>query len=122
MVYVCYSEISKNQYGLNKRIRGESMTYTQGPWRVTGKSIRSDNHIDGEGALLLNAGPMFYEYTPDPEEQNANLQLAASAPDLLLCLQKWMSFQINSGLEGCDEIVEQTEKAIAKATGAEVEA
>ena len=103
------------------------MTYTQGPWRVTGKSIRSDNHIDGEGALLLNAGPMFedvapYEYTPDPEEQNANLQLAASAPDLLECLQKWMSFQINSGLEGCDEIVEQTEKAIAKATGAEVEA
>ena len=98
------------------------MTYTQGPWRVTGKSIRSDNHIDGEGALLLNAGPMFYEYTPDPEEQNANLQLVASAPDLLLCLQKWMSFQINSGLEGCDEIVEQTEKAIARATGAEVEA
>jgi len=37
-------------------------------------------------------------------------------------LQKWMSFQINSGLEGCDEIVEQTEKAIAKATGAEVKA
>ena len=49
-------------------------------------------------------------------------RLFESAPDLLECLQKWMSFQINSGLEGCDEIVEQTEKAIAKATGAEVEA
>ena len=95
------------------------MTYTQGPWRVTGKSIRSDNHIDGEGALLLNAGPMFYEYTPDPEEQNANLQLAASAPDLLECLQNL----VDRGLIVNDnDHYEECITAIARATGAEVEA
>ena len=112
------------------------MTHTQGPWRVTGKSIRSDNHIDGEGALLLNAGPMFYEYTPDPEEQNANLQLAASAPDLLEALQSLLASLENIDFSHLDYLAredgdgsvydripwELTEKAIATATGAEVEA
>ena len=63
------------------------MTHTQGPWRATGDSIRSDNHMDGTGALLLAAGPMFHAYEPDPEEQSANLKLAAAAPAMLSALQ-----------------------------------
>jgi hypothetical protein len=32
---------------------------------------------------LLEAGPMFHDYTPDSAEEQANLRLAAAAPDLL---------------------------------------
>ena len=56
--------------------------HTPGPWRITGPNIRSDHHADGPGALLLVAGGMFHDYTPDPDEQRANLALAASAPAL----------------------------------------
>lgn len=112
------------------------MTHTQGPWRVTGESGN-----DFEAEVIRNETRTIAwtfhetEWNADDcaddcadgrisisDEDRANARLIASAPDLLFCLQKWMSFQINSGLEGCDEIVEQTEKAIARATGAEVEA
>jgi hypothetical protein len=97
------------------------MTHTQGPWRVTGNSIRSDNHIDGTGALLLAAGPMFHDYTPDPEEQSANLKLAAAAPAMLKALENLMGWFGNDrstwdGWEGVDEVIDQAEAAIAKAT------
>ena len=65
------------------------MTYTPGPWKacysdqVGGGNIRSDHHRDGTGALLLEAGPMFHDYTPDRAEELANLRLAAASPDLL---------------------------------------
>ena len=103
------------------------MTYTQGPWRVTGESGNdSESEIIEASDKTIAWTANSYddvdgeEYISD--EDRANARLIAASPDLLLCLQKWMSFQINSGLEGCDEIVEQTEKAIARATGAEVEA
>jgi len=60
------------------------MTYTPGPWKacysdqVGGGNIRSDHHRDGTGALLLEAGPMFHDYTPDRDEELANLRLAAA--------------------------------------------
>jgi hypothetical protein len=44
-------------------------------------------------------------------------RLIAAAPDLLAALQEWTSMAVNSGLEGCDEILEQAEAAIDKATG-----
>ena len=91
------------------------MTHTQGPWRATGSNIRSDNHIDGTGALLLVAGPMFRHYTPDPEEQNANLTLAAAAPAMLKALQAWISLAERSSMDGIDLEVGMTEAAIAKA-------
>ena len=62
-------------------------SHTPGPWKVTGDCIRSDNHPDGTGALLLEAGPMFHNYTPDKEEIAANLRLAAAAPALLEAAQ-----------------------------------
>ena len=62
-------------------------THTPGPWKVTGDCIRSDNHPDGTGALLLEAGPMFHNYTPNKEEIAANLRLAAAAPALLEAAQ-----------------------------------
>jgi hypothetical protein len=61
--------------------------HTPKPWHVTGANIRSDNHRDGTGALLFVAGEMFHNYTPDPGEQNANLTLAAAAPELLAALK-----------------------------------
>ena len=92
------------------------MTHTQGPWRVTGSNIRSDNHIDGTGALLLLPGPMFHAYEPDPEEQTANLTLAAAAPAMLKALQAWISLAERSSMDGIDREVAMTEAAIAQAT------
>ena len=69
------------------------MGHTEGPWRacysdeIGGGNIRSDHHRDGTGALLLEAGPMFHGYTPDRDEELANLRLAASAPALLAALE-----------------------------------
>ena len=108
------------------------MTHTQGPWRVTGESGNDFEAevIENETRTIAwtfhetewNADDCTDGRISISDEDRANARLIAASPDLLLCLQKWMSFQINSGMEGCDEIVEQTEKAIAKATGAEVEA
>ena len=92
------------------------IAHTQGPWEVTGNSIRSDNHIDGTGALLLAAGPMFHAYEPDPEEQTANLKLAAAAPAMLKALQAWISLAERSSMDGIDHEVAMTEAAIAQAT------
>ena len=95
--------------------------HTPGPWQVTGPNIRSDNHIDGAGALLLAAGPMFHAYEPDPEEQTANLKLAAAAPAMLMALENLMGWfgddrSTWDGWEGVDEVIDQAEAAIAKAT------
>ena len=94
----------------------KGIKHTPGPWRVTGDSIRSDNHADGTGALLLAAGPMSHAYTPDPEEQTANLNLAAAAPAMLKALQAWISLAERSSMDGIDHEVAMTEAAIAKAT------
>ena len=91
------------------------MTHTQGQWRVTGNSIRSDNHIDGTGALLLLPGPMFHAYEPDPEEQTANLKLAAAAPAMLMALQAWIWLAERSSMDGIDHEVGMTKAAITKA-------
>ena len=69
--------------------------HTPGPWYAAysktnefpGGNIRSNHHRHGEGALLFQTGPMFHDYTPDREEELANLRLAASAPDLLDALE-----------------------------------
>ena len=108
------------------------MGHTKGPWRacysdeIGGGYIRSDHHRDGTGALLLEAGPMFHDYTPDSAEEQANLRLAAAAPDLLAALQGLLGyieatdddidhaeFCLNSG-----DAVLNAEAAIAKATQA----
>ena len=49
-------------------------------------------------------------------KHEANARLIAASPDLLEALKEWTSMAVNSGLEGCDEILEQAEAAIAKAT------
>ena len=66
--------------------------HTQGPWRITGPNIRSDNHTDGTGALLFVQHRPFHssdlEYSwLDPDEQAANLKLVAAAPDMLEALE-----------------------------------
>ena len=107
-----------NRESTLKGTRG--IAHTQGPWEVTGNSIRSDNHIDGTGALLLAAGPMFHAYTPDPEEQTANLKLAAAAPAMLKALQDL----IRTGLSAASyrrTAWAQAEAAIAEATDETIE-
>jgi len=52
----------------------------------------------------------------DDTENEANAWLIASGPDLLAALKQWISMALNSGLEGCDEIIETASLAIAKAT------
>jgi len=75
--------------------------HTPGPWYAAysktnefpGGNIRSNHHRHGEGALLFQTGPMFHDYTPDREEELANLRLAASAPALLEALIQLMEWE-----------------------------
>ena len=100
------------------------MTYTPGPWKACysdkagGGNIRSDHHRDGTGALLLEAGPMFHDYTPDRAEELANLRLAAASPDLLAALKKLMSAEGGESGQSPDQVEAwaQAEAAIDKAT------
>jgi hypothetical protein len=84
------------------------MTYTPGPWKACysdkfgGGNIRSDHHRDGTGALLLEAGPMFHDYTPDRDEELANLRLAAASPDLLEALKALLNEESEKGGEAGD--------------------
>ena len=74
---------------------GYTLGHTPGPWRACysetnkfgGGNIRSDHHVDGTGALLLEAGPMFHHYKVNRHEEIANLHLAAAAPELLAALE-----------------------------------
>ena len=65
--------------------------HTPGPWRITGPNIRSDNHTDGTGALLFVQQNPFHDYDPDPEEQAANLKLAAAAPKLQAIVEGFLA-------------------------------
>jgi hypothetical protein len=97
--------------------------HTPGPWRVTGDCIRSDNHPDGTGALLLQAGPMFHNYTPNKEEIAANLRLIAAAPDLLEAaidlVQQVAAYDRLHGKDSCAIDPDALRAAIAAATGEE---
>jgi hypothetical protein len=81
--------------------------HTPGPWEACyssddefgGGNIRSDHHRDGTGALLLEAGPMFHDYTPDREEERANLRLASAAPLLLKILEGFLATLDTDDLE-----------------------
>ena len=65
--------------------------HTPGPWRITVPNIRSDNHTDGTGALLFVQQNPFHDYDPDPEEQAANLKLAAAAPKLQAIVEGFLA-------------------------------
>ena len=65
--------------------------HTPGPWRIAGPNIRSDNHTDGTGALLFVQQNPFHDYHPDPEEQAANLKLAAAAPKLKAIVEGFLA-------------------------------
>ena len=109
-----------------------AMSYTPGPWRMCysdefgGGNIRSDHHQDGTGALLLKAGPMFHDYTPDRDEELANLRLAASAPALLAALRQlmdWEGYDHEAGYypdedteQRANEVWDDAKAAIVKAT------
>jgi len=99
------------------------MSYTPGPWKIA--STVSAHYIESEGCKDISG----YDYevarvdligAPEVRVLSDNVDLAnarliAAAPDLLAALQEWTSMAVNSGLEGCDEILEQAEAAIAKA-------
>jgi hypothetical protein len=106
--------------------------HTPGPWEACysdefgGGNIRSDHHRDGEGALLLIAGPMFNDYTPDRDEELANLRLASAAPDLLAALKALLESIESVDFSVLDDAGlhyripwSQAEVAIARATGEE---
>ena len=105
------------------------MKYTQGPWEIEPTSIGdpafiSDIHAPHQDNPRKNGTNPTVATTwhrPSQGEDQANARLISEAPELLECLQEWNSLMINSGAEGFDEIVEQTEKVIAKATGIVVE-
>ena len=90
------------------------MTFTPGPWRAyKDASLR---HTIGTAYVRIcdmwGRDPAFHS-----DEDAANARLIAAAPDLEAALKQWISMAVNSGLEGCDEILEQAEAAIAKAEG-----
>jgi hypothetical protein len=96
-------------------------TYTPGPWEV---NRQEDLSPDGNGYIWaikgkrkseeknVNGGWKHYVQNPAYANSEANARLIAAAPDLLAALKQWTSMAINSGLEGCDEILAQAEAAI----------
>jgi hypothetical protein len=80
---------------------------TPGPWYATysktnefeGGNIRADHHVDGDGALLFQTGPMFHDYQVNREEELANLHLAAAAPQMLAALEE-LVWEFENGLLG----------------------
>jgi hypothetical protein len=116
------------------RLYGDSrrgdMTYTEGAWYT---ERQEDLDPDGNGYVWAikgrrlsdekdsNGGWKHYVQNPAYANSEAHARLIASAPELKAALKQWISMAINSGLEGCDEILEQAEAAIAKATGQEEE-
>ena len=100
--------------------------HTPGPWRAIGDNIRSDHHADGTGALLLTAGTMFHNYTPNRDEEQANLRLAAAAPTLLAAANAvlcWYEETITRPYElrppGQNTLMSALHDAIAAASGKE---
>jgi hypothetical protein len=87
-------------------------THTPGPWNYSGPcDIGRDNYsIYAWGPLAYSGGPSDLG-----DAAEANARLIAAAPELLAALKEWTSIAVNSGLEGCDEILEQAEAAIVKA-------
>ena len=108
----------------------ETESHTPGPWYACGTdlegmgNIRSDNHPDGTGALLFNIGGMFHEYTPDRDEERANLRLVATAPDMLDALRQTLdiveaecaSDYLKIYRPGWARAIKKARAAIAKAT------
>jgi hypothetical protein len=111
--------------------------HTPGPWYAAysktnefpGGNIRSNHHRHGEGALLFQTGPMFHDYTPDREEELANLRLASSAPELLKALENAytdINYLLIEGfdtdveectIDGVKDTIREIKQAIAKAKG-----
>jgi len=102
------------------------MTHTPGPWAIDHQRIGPP----GEPVALLcdvndsmsgtvidwpRGNDSGTAMSIDDAENEANARLIAASPDLLEALKEWTSMAVNSGLEGCDEILEQAEEAIAKA-------
>ena len=92
--------------------------HTPGPWFVDRASpflVRAHNNIDGRH--IAHVGPANYVPRFDVDEPNA--WLIAAAPDLLESLvtaRDWIEF--SSGMcGGGSQILEEIDKAIAKARG-----
>jgi hypothetical protein len=106
------------------------MTYTVGAWYT---ERQEDLDPDGNGYVWAikgrrlsdekdsNGGWKHYVQNPAYANSEANARLIAASPDLLAALKQWISMAQNSGLEGCDEIIETASLAIAKAHGQEEE-
>jgi hypothetical protein len=95
------------------------MTHSPAPWNVFQDPIMQRWTIGTATSRICDmwgSSPLFYT-----AEDAANARLIAAAPDLILALKEWISMAIHSGLEGCDEILEQAEAAIDKATGGQEE-
>ena len=101
------------------------MFYTKGPWEIRPTHLNdsafvSDIHAPYQDDSSVNGTDPTVAttwYRSVDGQAEANARLISAAPELLECLQEWNSLMINSGAEGFDEIVEQTEKAITKAVG-----
>ena len=93
------------------------MTHTQGPWTIDYAMNDYEGHyLNGAGRLVAITNTVENEVT---DEDRANARLIAASPDLLLCLQNL----VDRGLIVNDnDHYEECITAIARATGAEVEA
>ena len=101
------------------------MTHSPAPWRLDHERVLDANNdpvaltTDTDGEII--DWPWMYDeqFCAPPAEVRhveANARLIAASPDLISALKEWISMAVNSGLEGCDEILEQAEAAIDKAT------
>jgi hypothetical protein len=95
------------------------MTHTPGPWEVTGPNIRQ-----GETrALLFIQEKPFADAEPDPDEQAANAQLIAAAPEMYAVLvdliEQIEAYDRLRGANSCAISPDAALAAIAKAEGRE---
>jgi len=107
-------------YGIDlDSIDGEEMKnmtgHTPGPWEVTGPNIRQ-----GETrALLFVQEKPFADAEPDPDEQAANAQLIAAAPEMYAALvdliEQIEAYDRLHGPDSCPISPDAARAAIAKA-------
>ena len=93
------------------------MKHTVGPWEAHARDYHS--HHNGHFALISAGLSIAIVYHAGTEEDQANANLIAAAPELLASLKAVMSFWI--GVEAGDEmpaeIFDAATDAIAKAEG-----
>ena len=101
------------------------MVYTKGTWKFEVRNNQAMVTVDRNGVDMVVAANLFDEELDlEIEELDSNARLMAAAPDLLEALDElcnWFGEDRSDwdDWEGVDEVLDNAQNAIAKATGGE---